>query len=182
VVSIFALDHVRHRAEPLKPYRLDGRELDGPCRRSPRPEFSRARVSDTAIRSSSVGLMPWPTRSSQQPVPGQSTRSFSSVTVSGAVLAVDVPDRALRREPDLGSRGPRLSLVTAGSSILKIGYTGPLAAYATRCRGFPCASADLSPPADQSFERSGSVYARTRKLSSDSPQPVSRPSLVRQWQ
>ena len=39
----------------------------------------------------------------------------------GAVLAVDVLDRALRREPDLGSRGPRLALVTVGSSILKIG-------------------------------------------------------------
>jgi pimeloyl-ACP methyl ester carboxylesterase len=39
----------------------------------------------------------------------------------GAVLAVDVLDRALRREPDLGTRGPRLALVTAGSSILKIG-------------------------------------------------------------
>jgi hypothetical protein len=39
----------------------------------------------------------------------------------GAVLAVDVLDRAFSREPDLGSRGPRLVLVTAGSSILKIG-------------------------------------------------------------
>jgi len=39
----------------------------------------------------------------------------------GAVLAVDVLDRALRREHDLGSRGPRLALVTVGSSILKIG-------------------------------------------------------------
>jgi hypothetical protein len=39
----------------------------------------------------------------------------------GAVLAVDALDRALRRRPDLGSRGPRLALVTAGSSILKIG-------------------------------------------------------------
>ena len=39
----------------------------------------------------------------------------------GAVLAVDALSRALRREPDLGSRGPRLALVTAGSSILKIG-------------------------------------------------------------
>ena len=39
----------------------------------------------------------------------------------GAVLAVDVLDRALRREPDLGSGGPRFALVTVGSSILKIG-------------------------------------------------------------
>ena len=39
----------------------------------------------------------------------------------GAVLAVDALDRALQRKPDLGSRGPRLALVTAGSSILKIG-------------------------------------------------------------
>jgi hypothetical protein len=39
----------------------------------------------------------------------------------GAVLAVDALDRALRRRPDLGSSGPRLALVTVGSSILKIG-------------------------------------------------------------
>jgi hypothetical protein len=39
----------------------------------------------------------------------------------GAVLAVEALDRALQRKPDLGSRGPRLALVTAGSSILKIG-------------------------------------------------------------
>ena len=39
----------------------------------------------------------------------------------GAVLAVDALDRALQRKPDLGSGGPRLALVTAGSSILKIG-------------------------------------------------------------
>jgi hypothetical protein len=39
----------------------------------------------------------------------------------GAVLAIDVLDRALRRKPDLGSVGPRLALVTVGSSILKIG-------------------------------------------------------------
>ena len=45
--------------------------------------FSRVRISDTAIRNSSAGLMRWPTRSSQQPVRGRSTRSFSSVTVSG---------------------------------------------------------------------------------------------------
>jgi hypothetical protein len=38
----------------------------------------------------------------------------------GAVLAVDALDRALQRKPDLGSGGPRLALVTAGSSILKI--------------------------------------------------------------
>ena len=39
----------------------------------------------------------------------------------GAMLAVDALDRALRRNPNLGSRGPRLALVTVGSSILKIG-------------------------------------------------------------
>jgi hypothetical protein len=38
----------------------------------------------------------------------------------GAVLAVDALDRALQRKPDLGTGGPRLALVTAGSSILKI--------------------------------------------------------------
>jgi hypothetical protein len=59
----------------------------------------------------------------------------------GAVLAIDVLDRALRRKPDLGSVGPRLALVTVGSSILKIGL-------------IPCASADCRPPADQSYELS----------------------------
>jgi hypothetical protein len=39
----------------------------------------------------------------------------------GAVLAVDALNRALRRRPGLGSAGPRLALVTVGSSILKIG-------------------------------------------------------------
>ena len=51
-------------------------------------------------------------------------RSVDEILLLGhslGVLAVDVLDRALRREPDLGSRGPRLALVTVGSSILKIG-------------------------------------------------------------
>lgn len=39
----------------------------------------------------------------------------------GAVLAIDLLDRALRLEPDLGLAGTRVALVTAGSSILKIG-------------------------------------------------------------
>ncbi len=39
----------------------------------------------------------------------------------GAVLAVDIVDRALRLEPDLGRASTRLALVTVGSSILKIG-------------------------------------------------------------
>lgn len=39
----------------------------------------------------------------------------------GAVLAVDLVDRALRYDPDFGTTGTRVALVTAGSSILKIG-------------------------------------------------------------
>ena len=39
----------------------------------------------------------------------------------GAVLAVDVLDRALRLDPDLGRRGPALAFATTGSSVLKIG-------------------------------------------------------------
>jgi hypothetical protein len=39
----------------------------------------------------------------------------------GAVLAIDVLDRALRLEPLLGQSGPQLSLLTIGSSIPKIG-------------------------------------------------------------
>jgi hypothetical protein len=39
----------------------------------------------------------------------------------GAVFAIDILDRALRIEPALGQKGPRLALITVGSSILKIG-------------------------------------------------------------
>jgi hypothetical protein len=39
----------------------------------------------------------------------------------GAALAIDVLDRALRRYPELGRKGPRLALISVGSSILKIG-------------------------------------------------------------
>jgi hypothetical protein len=39
----------------------------------------------------------------------------------GAVLAIDLLDRALKREPALGCSGPRVGLVSLGSSILKIG-------------------------------------------------------------
>jgi hypothetical protein len=40
----------------------------------------------------------------------------------GAVLAVDLLDRALRIDPDLGLSGPRVALLTVGSSILKLGF------------------------------------------------------------
>jgi hypothetical protein len=39
----------------------------------------------------------------------------------GAVLAIDMLDRALRQNPDLGRRGPAFGLATVGSSVLKIG-------------------------------------------------------------
>lgn len=39
----------------------------------------------------------------------------------GAVLAIDLLDRALAREPELGRTGARVALVSVGSSILKIG-------------------------------------------------------------
>jgi pimeloyl-ACP methyl ester carboxylesterase len=39
----------------------------------------------------------------------------------GAVLAIDLLDRALRLEPTLGQTGPRVALISVGSSILKIG-------------------------------------------------------------
>lgn len=43
----------------------------------------------------------------------------------GAVLAIDLLDRALRLKPDLGQTGARVALVSVGSSILKIGlHTG----------------------------------------------------------
>lgn len=39
----------------------------------------------------------------------------------GAVLAIDLLDRALQLEPALGQNGPRIALISVGSSILKIG-------------------------------------------------------------
>lgn len=39
----------------------------------------------------------------------------------GAVLAIDMLDRALKLEPTLGQKGPRIALISVGSSILKIG-------------------------------------------------------------
>jgi hypothetical protein len=39
----------------------------------------------------------------------------------GAVLAVDLLDRAMRVDPDLGKEGPSIALVSVGSSLLKIG-------------------------------------------------------------
>ena len=39
----------------------------------------------------------------------------------GAVLAIAILDRALRIEPMLGQKGPRIALISVGSSILKIG-------------------------------------------------------------
>jgi hypothetical protein len=39
----------------------------------------------------------------------------------GAVLAIDLLDRALGLEPTLGQTGPRIALISVGSSILKIG-------------------------------------------------------------
>ena len=39
----------------------------------------------------------------------------------GAVLAIDLMDRALRLKPDLGETGPRIAILSIGSSILKIG-------------------------------------------------------------
>jgi hypothetical protein len=48
----------------------------------------------------------------------------------GAVLAIDLLDRALRLEPTLGQKGPRIALISVGSSILKIG----LHSAATRFR------------------------------------------------
>jgi hypothetical protein len=48
----------------------------------------------------------------------------------GAVLAIDLIDRALRLEPSLGQTGPRIALISVGSSILKIG----LHSAATRFR------------------------------------------------
>lgn len=39
----------------------------------------------------------------------------------GAVLAIDLIDRALKEYPDLGTAGARIALLSVGSSVLKIG-------------------------------------------------------------
>jgi hypothetical protein len=47
----------------------------------------------------------------------------------GAVLAIDLLDRALRLEPALGQKGPRVALISVGSSILKIGLHSAAARF-----------------------------------------------------
>jgi hypothetical protein len=47
----------------------------------------------------------------------------------GAVLAIDVLDRALRLEPALGQKGARVALISVGSSILKIGLHASAARF-----------------------------------------------------
>jgi hypothetical protein len=49
----------------------------------------------------------------------------------GAVLAIDVLDRALRLEPALGQKGARVTLISVGSSILKIGLHASAARFRT---------------------------------------------------
>jgi pimeloyl-ACP methyl ester carboxylesterase len=41
---------------------------------------------------------------------------------SGSFLAVDVLDRALTRDPDLGRRGPKLALLTIGANLPIVGF------------------------------------------------------------
>ena len=47
----------------------------------------------------------------------------------GAVLAIDVLDRALRLEPALGQNGARVAFISVGSSILKIGLHASAARF-----------------------------------------------------
>ncbi len=44
---------------------------------------------------------------------------------SGSFLAVDVLDRALQRDPDLGRRVPRVALLTIGANLPIIGFHAP---------------------------------------------------------
>jgi len=56
---------------------------------------------------------------------GMATRDADEIVIIGhslgAVLAIDMLDRALRQNPDLGRCGPAFGLATVGSSVLKIG-------------------------------------------------------------
>jgi hypothetical protein len=53
----------------------------------------------------------------------------------GAVLGIDLVDRALRYDPDFGTTGTRVALVTAGSSIPKIGlHSGAVRFHAALAR------------------------------------------------
>ena len=47
----------------------------------------------------------------------------------GAMLAIDVLDRALQLEPELGQKGARVALISVGSSILKIGLHASAARF-----------------------------------------------------
>ena len=49
----------------------------------------------------------------------------------GAVLAIELLDRALTLEPGLGQNGPRVAFVSVGSSILKIGLHPAAARFRT---------------------------------------------------
>jgi len=81
--------------------------------------------SHAYIRGSDPQLDWFKQKAAYEIIAADSARSVDEILLLGhslgAVLAVDALNRALRRKPDLGSRGPRLALVTAGSSILKIG-------------------------------------------------------------
>jgi hypothetical protein len=58
----------------------------------------------------------------------------------GAALAIDLLDRALKLEPMLGRTGPRVALISVGSSILKIGLhaaAGSFRASAERVASAP---------------------------------------------
>ena len=58
----------------------------------------------------------------------------------GATLAIDLLDRALKLEPMLGQTGPRVALISVGSSILKIGLhaaAGSFRASAERVASAP---------------------------------------------
>lgn len=58
----------------------------------------------------------------------------------GAVLAIELLDRALRIESALGQKGPRVALISVGSSILKIGLHSaavPFRAAAERVASSP---------------------------------------------
>ena len=58
----------------------------------------------------------------------------------GAVLAIELLDRALKLEPALGRKGARIALISVGSSILKIGLhsaAAPFRAAAERVASAP---------------------------------------------
>ena len=83
--------------------------------------FFLATMFGRVIRSSSKDWTDWPRRSSQRLAAPDADELLVIGHSLGAVLAVDLLDRALMLDPALGARKVPVTFLTIGSSVLKIG-------------------------------------------------------------